>query len=305
MTPSVATAEVDARATPQAWAQPVVAPERVHAPQAASDVTVEVAGGARLAEIQADWRDLAARADVPNVFMHPMLVALSACYPNIRCRDTARLAARRRRPQACRLLGLRRRPRAAFDHSALGAGGAGVRPCLSRRAVIDRDALDETLAAMLDRHRRRHQLAEHRRARRHARRRRHHAGARAACLHARGSTPAVLRRCVAPDARIRTRRQAVHGEGAVGLDAARSCASIGAGSAKRASSNLKRSASRRRWARATEDFLRLEAAGWKGAARHRAALRCGRRHLRARDDAGAGAAGRGRHSRALRSTGGR
>ena len=47
------------------------APGRVQAP-----VTVEVAAGSRLAEIQSAWPDLIARADVANAFMHPMLVAL-------------------------------------------------------------------------------------------------------------------------------------------------------------------------------------------------------------------------------------
>ena len=51
--------------------------------RAAAPVTVEVADGARLAEIQSEWHDLIGRADVSNVFMHPVLVALSASDPNL------------------------------------------------------------------------------------------------------------------------------------------------------------------------------------------------------------------------------
>lgn len=49
---------------------------RPHVPRA-TDVAVEVASGARLAEVQADWEALAARADTPNVFMNPLLVKLA------------------------------------------------------------------------------------------------------------------------------------------------------------------------------------------------------------------------------------
>jgi hypothetical protein len=72
-------AELDARGAP-------VAQQPRASTGAATSVTVEVAAGARLAEIQMEWRDLIARADVANVFMHPVLVALSACYPDTRCR---------------------------------------------------------------------------------------------------------------------------------------------------------------------------------------------------------------------------
>jgi len=118
-----------------------------HAP---AHVTVEVANGARLAEIQMEWRDLMARADAPNVFMHPVLIALGACYPGTR---SATLLAWRDGAGPRQLVGLwafniGRAPRSVIPTSVLAAPPFAhaflATPC------IDRDALDETLEAMLD-----------------------------------------------------------------------------------------------------------------------------------------------------------
>ncbi len=121
------------------------APDRVETP-----VTVEVATGTRLAEIQAEWRDLIARADMPNVFMHPMLVALGASYPDVRCRA---LVAWKTFDGVRRLVGfwafaVGRAPRSIIPLSVLTAPffthGYLATP------AIDGELLEETLQAMLD-----------------------------------------------------------------------------------------------------------------------------------------------------------
>ncbi len=116
----------------------------------AGKVTVEVASGARLAGIQADWRDLVARADVPNIFMHPVLVALSACYPN--SRSVALLAWRDNggRPQLVGFwaFAVCRAPRSIIPISVLAA--PPFAHAYLAAPIVDRDRLDETLQAMLD-----------------------------------------------------------------------------------------------------------------------------------------------------------
>ncbi len=52
--------------------------ERAPPSPRAADIAVEVASGERLAELQADWDDLIARADTANVFMNPLLVQLAS-----------------------------------------------------------------------------------------------------------------------------------------------------------------------------------------------------------------------------------
>jgi CelD/BcsL family acetyltransferase involved in cellulose biosynthesis len=113
-------------------------------------VTVEVAAGARLAEIQSEWRDLIARADVPNVFMHPMLVALGASYPDIRCRALVAWKEFDGRPLLVGFwaFAIGRAPRSIIPLSVLAAPFF-THAYLSTPA-IDRDQLEETLQAMLD-----------------------------------------------------------------------------------------------------------------------------------------------------------
>ena len=72
---------------------PVVARDPDTAPAAAraADIAVDYVTGARLAALADDWRDLARRADAANVFMHPALLAeAAAAYPE---REIAALAA--------------------------------------------------------------------------------------------------------------------------------------------------------------------------------------------------------------------
>ena len=159
MSPPATAAKVHARDALGTWAEPidnVVAPDRSVAqpplmPEpVAGKVTVEVASGARLAATQADWRDLVARADVPNIFMHPVLVALSACYPN--SRSVALLAWRDNggRPQLVGFwaFAVCRAPRSIIPISVLAA--PPFAHAYLAAPIVDRDRLDETLQAMLD-----------------------------------------------------------------------------------------------------------------------------------------------------------
>ena len=156
MPPPATAAEAHARVAPQTWAEPIEAacalPRTIAQPpqRAAEPITAEVVAGAQLAHIQADWRDLISRADVPNVFMHPVLVALSACYPNTR--SVALLAWReiggRQQLVGFWAFALGRAPRSIIPISVLAAPPFPQAYLAS--PVIDRDFLDETLEAMLD-----------------------------------------------------------------------------------------------------------------------------------------------------------
>ncbi|HEX5213398.1 MAG TPA: GNAT family N-acetyltransferase [Pseudolabrys sp.] len=233
-------------------------------------VSVEIATGARLAEIQHEWRDLVARADVANVFMHPVLVALGTRYPNAR---SVTLLAWRDNGGNRQLAGLwaftiGHAPRCLFPISALTA--PPFAHAYLAAPVIDRDVLDEALQAMLDRIASDPALPnilalDGMRA----------DGATmqalARVLDARGSTARVLRRSVRP------------------MLACRRDAAPAADTMLSASTRKKLRQHRRRLAeqgalesktitepeaigRAVDDFLNLEAAGWKG--RERSALLC-------------------------------
>ena len=147
MPPSATFAEGNAFLAPQSADIRVEhrAPGRAEAP-----VLVEIAAGTRLAEIQSEWRDLIARADVPNVFTHPMLVALSASYPDLRCRA---LVAWKEFDGIRRLVGFwsfaaGRAPRSIIPLSVLAA--PFFTHAYLATPAIDRDLLEETLQAMLD-----------------------------------------------------------------------------------------------------------------------------------------------------------
>lgn len=119
--------------------------------QAAAAITVEAATGARLAEIDADWRDLLARADAPNVFMNPALVRLAGdTCPGARC--IALLAwqslAGKRRLAGVWAFAIGRAPQSILPVSVLSA--PPMAHAYLATPVIDRDCLDATLAAMLD-----------------------------------------------------------------------------------------------------------------------------------------------------------
>ncbi|HEX3708884.1 MAG TPA: GNAT family N-acetyltransferase [Pseudolabrys sp.] len=255
-------AEVDARV-----AFVTQQPSRARA-DATTSVAVEVAAGARLAEIQMEWRDLIVRADVANIFMHPVLIALSACYPDSRSRA---LLVWQNSPGRRRLAGFwafnaGRAPRSIIPLSALAAPPFAQAYLAS--PVIDRDLLDETLQAMLD-----HIAADPSLPNVVALDAMRDDGATTQALMrvlaARGSAPAILRRFRRPMLASK-------------LDAKQYMES-----ALSASRRKKLRQHRRRLAekgtlestiisepeavgRALEDFLRLEAAGWKG--RKRTAL---------------------------------
>jgi CelD/BcsL family acetyltransferase involved in cellulose biosynthesis len=121
------------------------------APRAAQRISVEIACAGRLADIRADWTDLLRRTAEPNVFMDPALIAAAHdADPNGGHRA---LLAWTGADGSKRLVGLWAfsvgRPRRsmlplpvmrapAFSHSYLAT------------PVIDRDCLDETFDAMLD-----------------------------------------------------------------------------------------------------------------------------------------------------------
>jgi CelD/BcsL family acetyltransferase involved in cellulose biosynthesis len=134
---------------PGAEANEAYAPEA--GPRAAQHVSIEVACAGRLADVRADWTDLLSRAAEPNVFMDPALTAaahdadpdgghraLLAWTSLDGCKRLVGLwAFSVGRPRRSMLpLPVMRAP--AFSHSYLAT------------PVIDRDRLDETLDAMLD-----------------------------------------------------------------------------------------------------------------------------------------------------------
>jgi CelD/BcsL family acetyltransferase involved in cellulose biosynthesis len=125
--------------------------ERRRPRPAATPISVEVAAGARLAELSTHWRELMARADAPNVFMHPELIALAEqAYPDSRCRA---LVAWKEIDDGRRLVGIwafavGRAVRSLIPVEVLRA--PPMRHAYLAAPVIDREALEETLEAMLD-----------------------------------------------------------------------------------------------------------------------------------------------------------
>jgi hypothetical protein len=124
-------------------------PPNVRQPEP-SALTVEVASGARLSGLHSDWEDLLARADTANAFMNPALVELARqFYP---ARNCCALLAWRSDALRPRLVGVW-----AF---AIGSARQSLIPVPMLTAppmphgylaspVIDRDCLDGVLEAML------------------------------------------------------------------------------------------------------------------------------------------------------------
>ena len=250
----------------------LTAPDRTLArqPRAVATVAIEVAAGARLGELQAAWRDLLARADVANVFMHPSLAALDACDPNTRV--VTLLAWRehegRRHLAGTWTFGIRQAPRSIIPISTLTA--PAFAHVFLGSPVIDRDMLEATLTAMLD------HIADDPRlpnilALDDMRADSATMQALKRVLAARGSKPCIMRRSSRP------------------MLASRRDAKSYFETALSASSRKKLRQHRRRLAEqgaiesikitelgtlshAVEDFLTLEAAGWKG--RKHTALLC-------------------------------
>jgi CelD/BcsL family acetyltransferase involved in cellulose biosynthesis len=267
---SAAMAEVNALVAPATLPQPadVVAPR---APaRVAAEVTIEVAAGARLAEIQSEWRDLMVRADVPNVFMHPTLIALGACYPGTRCRALLAWQERGGRRQLVGLWGfiVGRARRSVIPISVLTAP-VFAHAYLAAPAV-DRNHTDATLQAMLD------CIADDPNlpkivALDAMREDGATMQALVRALAARGSEPSVLRRFMRPMLESKL-------DGKQYMEKA-----LSAASRKKLRQHRRRLAEQgaleskvvgepEAVSRALEDFLRLEAAGWKG--RQGTALLC-------------------------------
>jgi CelD/BcsL family acetyltransferase involved in cellulose biosynthesis len=119
-----------------------------HAPNAPrpepSGLTVEVASGARLAGLQSDWEDLLARADVANAFTNPALVRLaSQFYPTRSC--FALLAWRKDAPRP-QLVGVWAFAR---ERQSVVLSAPPTPHAYLSDPVIDRSCLDSVLEAML------------------------------------------------------------------------------------------------------------------------------------------------------------
>lgn len=120
--------------------------------QPAAGITVELASGARLCEIDADWRDLTARADAPNVFMHPQLLR-HAGDAHAGTRHVALLAwqdcAGSHRLAGVWAFAIGRAPQSMLPVPVLSA--PPVPHAYLATPVIDRECIDQALHAMLDR----------------------------------------------------------------------------------------------------------------------------------------------------------
>ena len=116
-----------------------------------SAIRIEAVPGARLADLQEAWRDLCARADAANIFMNPVLVAIAGrAYGERKC--LALLAWDHTAPVA-RLMGvwafaIGRAPYSPLPTEML-CSPAMPNAYLST-PVVDRSALDAVLAAMLE-----------------------------------------------------------------------------------------------------------------------------------------------------------
>lgn len=130
----------------------VSAPPNVIAPRNALGITTEIAGIGRLAEVRPFWNDLLVRADVPNVLMDPTLVLAAAeVFPHTQCRTL--LAWRHATDGKRQLTGIwafsiGRPHQSAFPLRVLTMPPGPHRYLAT--PVIDRSCLDETLEAMLD-----------------------------------------------------------------------------------------------------------------------------------------------------------
>jgi CelD/BcsL family acetyltransferase involved in cellulose biosynthesis len=117
-----------------------------------SAIAVEMVDAARLAKLDADWTDLLSRADVSNVLMEPVMVAASAdVFPESQCR--ALLAWQAQPDGARQLTGIWAFSVGRPVQSAIAMNVLNTPPGPHRylsAPVIDRAHLDETLHAMLD-----------------------------------------------------------------------------------------------------------------------------------------------------------
>jgi len=117
-----------------------------------SAIAVELADASRLPTLNAEWVDLLTRADVSNVLMDPVMIAASAeVFPESRCQT---LLAWRAQPGGTRqLTGIWAFSIGRPIQSAIAMNVLNTPPGPHRylsAPVIDRAHLDETLHAMLD-----------------------------------------------------------------------------------------------------------------------------------------------------------
>lgn len=120
--------------------------------RAAQGVTVEIADAARLATIRSSWDDLVARAAEPNVFMDPVLLCAASEVDSDAHVHT--LLAWKTLDGRERLVGVWAFSVSRPQKSPLPVRVLSVPPYFHGHLatpVIDRDCLDETLDAMLDR----------------------------------------------------------------------------------------------------------------------------------------------------------
>ncbi len=113
-------------------------------------IAVESASGARLTEIESDWRDLIGRALEPNVFMHPAMIRSAERHLACRC---ATLLAWRGEGEAKKLIGLWAFAVVRPPHLPL-ASRVLLSPAFPHgylaTPVVDRAAAADALEAMLD-----------------------------------------------------------------------------------------------------------------------------------------------------------
>ena len=119
--------------------------------QSAPSINIEIASGARLTGLHSAWQDLCTRADAVNIFMNPVLVGLAAqAYPERRCR--ALLAWQNDGVTPSRLLGIWAFSTERPPHSPVPSPMLCVPPIPNAylsTPVIDRHYLDTVLAAMI------------------------------------------------------------------------------------------------------------------------------------------------------------
>jgi CelD/BcsL family acetyltransferase involved in cellulose biosynthesis len=127
-------------------------PARIAAANGADNLTVEIVDASRLAEMHSNWSDLLNRADVPNVLMDPTMVRAAAdVFPESNCQ--ALLAWKASKDGTRQLAGIWAFSIGRPHQSAFPISVVSIPPGPHRylaTPVIDRTCLDETLHAMLD-----------------------------------------------------------------------------------------------------------------------------------------------------------
>jgi CelD/BcsL family acetyltransferase involved in cellulose biosynthesis len=119
--------------------------------RATRDVFVEIVDATALADMRAAWDDLVARADSPNVFMDPALMQVAAqIAPRMQHRSVLvwKSIGGRRQLAGAWSFAIRRPRQSVLPVRMLAA--PVYEHCYLSTPVIDRNCLDETIEAMLD-----------------------------------------------------------------------------------------------------------------------------------------------------------